>query len=97
MASIGKLETTKDGRRFWLVRVRMGRNDSTRKTRFYWPEKKNGDPVSESTALNSLEKFAAEFERQCKAGGSSQPGTEERTSCTASSRACKAEDGQAVC
>ena len=68
MASIGKLEQTKDGRRFWLIRVRMGREDSTRKTRFYWPEKKNGDPVSETAALRELEKYAAEFERQCKAG-----------------------------
>lgn len=68
MASIGKLEIAKDGRRFWLIRVRMGRNDSTRKTRFYWPNKTNGDPVSEKTATKELEKFAAEFERQCKAG-----------------------------
>ena len=68
MASIGKLEQAKDGRRYWLIRVRMGRGDSTRKTRFYWPEKKDGTPVSETTALRQRDSFAAEFERQCKAG-----------------------------
>ena len=31
MASIGKLETTKDGRRYWPIRVRMGRSDSAAK------------------------------------------------------------------
>lgn len=68
MASIGKLETTKDGRRYWLIRVRMGRNDSQRKTRFYWPEGKNGYPITEKSAISQRDKFAAEFERQCKAG-----------------------------
>lgn len=63
MASIGNLEIAKDGRRFWLIRVRMGRNDSQRKTRFYWP-----DGYSEKVAIRQRDKFAAEFERQCKAG-----------------------------
>ena len=68
MASIGKLEVAKDGRRYWLIRVRMGRDDSTRKTRFYWPVGKNGNPVSQSTAERQRDAFALEFERKCKAG-----------------------------
>ena len=68
MASISKLQKTKDGRRFWKIQVRMGRDSSPLATRFYWPDGKNGRPVAESTALNKLNTFAAEFERQCKAG-----------------------------
>lgn len=68
MASISKLQTTKDGRRFWLIRVSMGKGKSHLKTRFYWPEGKNGFPVAESTATRERDRFAAEFERQCKAG-----------------------------
>ena len=68
MASISKLQTTKDGRRFWLIRVSMGKGKSHLKTRFYWPEGKNGYPVAESTAIRDRDRFAAEFERQCKAG-----------------------------
>ena len=33
MASISKLQTTKDGRRFWLIQVSMGMGNSLRKTR----------------------------------------------------------------
>ena len=68
MASISKLQTTKDGRRFWLIRVSMGKGKSHLKTRFYWPEGKNGYPVAESTAIRDRDRFAVEFERQCKAG-----------------------------
>lgn len=68
MASISKLQKTKDGRRFWLIRVSMGKGKSHLKTRFYWPEAKNGYPVAESTAIRERDKFTAEFERQCKAG-----------------------------
>lgn len=68
MASISKIQTTKDGRRFWLIQVSMGKGQSLRKSRFYWPEGKNGFPVAESTATRERDRFAAEFERQCKAG-----------------------------
>lgn len=68
MASISKLQTAKDGRRFWKIQVSRGRGLSPYSTRFYWPEKKNGDPVSENKALGELGTFAAEFELKCKAG-----------------------------
>jgi len=68
MASISKIQTTKDGRRFWLIQVSMGKGQSLRKSRFYWPEGKNGYPVAETTAIRDRDRYAAEFERQCKAG-----------------------------
>ena len=68
MASISKLQTTKDGRRFWLIQVSMGKGQTNRKTRFYWPEGKNGYPISESSAINKRDKYAAEFESKCKSG-----------------------------
>ena len=68
MASISKLQTAKDGKRFWKIQVSRGRGLSPYSTRFYWPEKKNGDSVSEKKALSDLDAFAAEFERKCKAG-----------------------------
>ena len=68
MASISKIQTTKDGRRFWLIQVSMGKGQSLRKSRFYWPEGKNGYPIAETTAIRERDKYAAEFERQCKAG-----------------------------
>ena len=68
MASISKIQTTKDGRRFWLIQVSMGKGQSLRKSRFYWPEGKNGYPVAGTTAIRDRDRYAAEFERQCKAG-----------------------------
>ena len=68
MASISKIQKSKDGRRFWKIQVSRGRGLSPYSTRFYWPEKKNGDSVSEKKALSDLDTFAAEFERKCKAG-----------------------------
>ena len=68
MASISKLQQTKDGRRFWKIIVSRGRGQHQYTTRFYWPSKKNGDPVSKNTAENELNKAVAEFERACAAG-----------------------------
>lgn len=68
MASISKLQTTKDGKRYWLIQVSMGKGQSLRKTRFYWPEGKNGYPISENAAKTKCEKYAAEFEKKCKSG-----------------------------
>ncbi len=68
MASIGKLQTTKDGRRFWLIQVSMGKGHSLRKTRFYWPIGKSGNPVAETTAERQRDRFALDFEERCKAG-----------------------------
>ena len=68
MASISKLQKSKDSRRFWKIQVSRGRGMSPYSTRFYWPEKKNGDPVSEKKAHSDLDAFVAEFERKCKAG-----------------------------
>lgn len=68
MAYISELKKTKDGRRYWAIRVSRGRDSSRMETRFYWPEKKNGDPVSEKKALNDRDAFAADFENRVKAG-----------------------------
>ena len=67
MASISKMKTTKDGKRYWLIQVRKGRDCSPYSMRFQWPEGKKG-PLSEKVALRELEKAAAEFERQVKSG-----------------------------
>lgn len=67
MASI-KLQETKDGRQFWRIAVSRGYGKSPFVTRFYWPTKNNGDPVSEKTALRELDKFVADYERACAAG-----------------------------
>ncbi len=68
MASIGKLQTSKDGRRYWKIQVHAGHKQSPLATRFYWPTGRNGSPVSETVAVRQRDSFAAEFERQCKAG-----------------------------
>ena len=68
MASIGKLEVAKDGRRYWLIQVSMGKGNSLRKTRFYWRDGKNGNPIAETTAIKERDKFAVEFEQKCKSG-----------------------------
>ncbi len=68
MAYIGKLQITKDGRRYWQIQVSMGKGQSNRKARFYYPEGKNGNPVTEKRAINARNKFAVEFENKCKSG-----------------------------
>lgn len=63
-----KLMETKDGRRYWKIAVSRGYGKSPYTTRFYWPNKKDGYPVSEKTARNELEKAVAEFARKCADG-----------------------------
>ena len=67
MASIKQMET-KDGRRFFQICVSRGYGKAPYKTRFYWPLKANGEPVSKTVAEREADKAAAEFERACEAG-----------------------------
>lgn len=62
MASV-KLEKTKDGRKYYRIRVRMGRDSTTLSTRWYVPE-----GWSQTSIDRALAKVAADFERECKAG-----------------------------
>lgn len=68
MASISKLQITKDGRRYWKVQVSKGKGVAPAAARFYWPQKKNGDSVSEKVAEKARDTFAAEFENKVKSG-----------------------------
>lgn len=63
MASISKLQTTKDGKRFWRIQVSRGKGLTPYSMRFYWPE-----GYAKKTAEKERDKAAAEFERKCKAG-----------------------------
>ena len=58
-----RLKTTKDGRRYYEIRVRMGRNEAERTSRWYVPE-----GWSQRSIDRELAKVSAEFERLCKAG-----------------------------
>ena len=58
-----KLDTTKDGRRFYLIRVHAQRDAALRSMRWYVP-----DGWSQKAIDRELAKVSAEFERQCKAG-----------------------------
>lgn len=62
MASINLMET-KDGRRFFLIRVSRGMGNSHYQKRWYWP-----DGWARRTAEREARKVAAEFERACAAG-----------------------------
>ena len=62
MASV-KLETTKDGRKYYRIRVRMGRDGATLSENWYVPE-----GWSKRSIDRELAKVSAEFERRCKAG-----------------------------
>ena len=62
MASINLMET-KDGRRFFLIRVSRGMGHSFYQKRWYWP-----DGWAKRTAEREARKVAAEFERACGAG-----------------------------
>lgn len=62
MASI-KLMTTKDGRQYYKIRVRMGRDGATLSTNWYVPE-----GWCETTIERELKKVAAGFELKCKSG-----------------------------
>lgn len=67
MASVKLLET-KDGRKFWQISVSRGYGVAPYKTRFYWPMKADGKPMSLKKAESELEKAVAEFARACAAG-----------------------------
>lgn len=62
MASV-KLQTTKEGKRFFQICVSRGYGKSPYKKRWYWP-----DGWSENHAEREVKKVAAEFERACAAG-----------------------------
>lgn len=66
MASTKLMQTT-SGKRFWKIIVSAGREQQFTE-RFYWPEKANGEPVAEKTALRELDKAVSDFERRCAAG-----------------------------
>lgn len=68
MASISKMQTTKDGRRFWRISVSRGYGNAPYTSRFYWPEGKNGQPISEKVALRDRDKFVRQFEQDCADG-----------------------------
>lgn len=62
MASTRRL-TAKDGRDFYEIRVRMGRQGATLSMRWYVP-----DGWSQKAIDRELARVAADFERRCKAG-----------------------------
>ena len=62
-----RLMQTADGRKFWKIIVSAGREQQYTE-RFYWPQKTNGDPVAEKTALRELDKAVSDFERRCASG-----------------------------
>lgn len=68
MASISKIQTTKDGRRYWRISVSRGYGNAPYTSRFYWPEGKNGLPISEKVALRDRDKFVRQFEQDCADG-----------------------------
>lgn len=58
-----KLMTTKDGKQYYKIRVRMGRDGATLSTSWYVPE-----GWSQKAIDRELKKVSAEFELKCKAG-----------------------------
>ena len=62
-----KLKTTKDGKRYVEIRVRMGRDGATLSQRWYIPENPKR-PWSEDAIDREVTKQAAAFEKECKAG-----------------------------
>ena len=58
-----RIKTTKDGRRFYEIRVNMGRDKPQLASRWYVP-----DGWSQKAIDREIAKVAAEFERQCKSG-----------------------------
>lgn len=67
MASV-KLMETKDGKRFWRIQVSRGRGLAPYSTRFYWPEKKDGSPVSKRVAESQRDSFVLDYETRCRNG-----------------------------
>ncbi len=58
-----RLKQTKDGRRYYEIRVRMGRDKAELSSRWYIP-----DGWSQKAIDRELAKVAAEFERKCRSG-----------------------------
>ena len=63
MASISKMQETRDGRRFWKISVSRGYGKTPYTTRFYWPE-----GWSKRATESRLKSFAGEFEQKCNNG-----------------------------
>ena len=61
-------KTDKAGRKYWRIQVSRGTGNAPFETKFYWPLKENGDPVSNSVAEKALNRFVSDFERDCKEG-----------------------------
>ena len=58
-----RLKETKDGKKYYEIRVRMGRDKAELSSRWYVPE-----GWSQKAIDRELAKVSAEYERQCKAG-----------------------------
>ncbi len=63
MASISKMQTTKDGRRYWKISVSRGYGKTPYTRRYYWPE-----GWAKSSAEKGLKHAASDFEAECAAG-----------------------------
>ena len=69
MASVSKTPLTdRKGRKYWRVQVSRGTGKAPFETKFYWPTKENGDPVSKNKAESLLNDFVIGYERDCKDG-----------------------------
>ena len=63
MASISKMQTTKDGRRYWKISVSRGYGKTPYTTRYYWP-----DGWAKTSVERGLKHAASDFEAACAAG-----------------------------
>ena len=79
-----KLMETKDGKRYFLIRVSRGFRNSLYQKRWYWP-----DGWSKRTAERELAKVAAEFERACSAGEIQNRAEAKKTAADAAAEAAK--------
>lgn len=68
MASISPMKTTKDGRRYWRIRISRGKGKSCYSRQFFWPNKANGEPSSEKEALRLLDKAVESFAAEVASG-----------------------------
>lgn len=63
MATISKIQTRKDGSRFFRISVSRGHGESPYSTRWNVP-----DGLAAATVKKRLTAFAEDFERRCRAG-----------------------------
>lgn len=68
LASISPMQTTKDGRKFWRIRISRGKGKSCYSRQFFWPNKSNGEPTSEKEALRLLDKAVESFAAEVASG-----------------------------